>query len=271
MNRLNFNQSVGFPLETEILDEMQTSWIILNALGSIAGNFAILQGCIVVGTTVSDGTVFINGEVIEFKGTQVQDNVIIVETPTVLEFEDNSEHEVIYTRYATFGVATTQYPWSGFKRFKNAIELTEDKAEKTTIEALIKRIEELESRPAANVPVGLIAIWGQAANLIPKGWEEYTQLSGRVPVGLNSDDPDFDAILNSGGSKDAVLVQHNHKITNSGNVNDGQSGGNLGAKTARWDRGSGTLLNGDVSTEGESGVGKNMQPYRVVHFIKYVG
>ena len=271
MNRLNFNQSIGFPLETNILSEMQTAWSILNALGSIAGNFTILQGCTVIGTTVSDGVVFINGEVIEFKGGQLQENVIIVETPTVLEFEDNSEKEVIYTRFATFGVATTQYPWSGFKRFKNAVELTEDKAEKTTIAALIERIEDLESRPVSNVPVGLIAIWGQAANLIPDGWEEYAPLIGRVPIGLDPDQSEFDALGFAGGSKDAVLVQHNHEITNSGNVNNGQSGENLGAKTARWDRGSGTLLNGDVSTEGESGVGKNLQPYRVVHFIKYVG
>lgn len=89
-------------------------------------------------------------------------------------------------------------------------------------------------------------------------------ISNRVIVSYGSDFPTLNAV---GGSKDAIVVQHNHKITNSGNVNNGQSGGDLGAKTARWDSGSGTLLNGDVSTEGESGVGKNMQPYIVLVYI----
>ena len=84
MNRLNFNHSIGFPLETNILSEMQTAWSILNAFCGIVGNYAILQGCTVVGTTVSDGVVCIDGEVIEFKGGQVQSSVIIVQTPTVL-------------------------------------------------------------------------------------------------------------------------------------------------------------------------------------------
>lgn len=136
MNRLNFNQSIGFPLETNILSEMQTAWSILNALGNIAGNFTILQGCTEVGTTVSDGVVFINGEVIEFKGGQVQSSVIIVQTPTVLEFEDNSEHEVIFTRYATFGVATTQWPWSDFKRGFQTKDLVEALALKATTTAV---------------------------------------------------------------------------------------------------------------------------------------
>jgi hypothetical protein len=68
MNTLNFNQSVGFPLETNILDEMQTSYSLFNALGAIAGNFSIISGCVLSGSTVADGVVFINGEVLEFKG-----------------------------------------------------------------------------------------------------------------------------------------------------------------------------------------------------------
>ena len=268
MNRLNFNQSIGFPLETNILAEMQTAWSILNALGNIAGNFTILQGCTVIGTTVSDGTVFINGEVIEFKGGQLQDNVIIVQTPTVLEFEDNSEKEVIYTRFATFGVATTQYPWSGFKRFKNAVELTEDKAEKTTIAALIERIEDLESRPVSNVPVGLIAIWGQAANLIPEGWEEYAPLIGRVPIGLDTAQTEFDAVGASGGSKTkslsiAEMPSHTHDIDL---VDESGYGAPAGGKPAGDSNGT-----GKTKSQGGGVPFSIMNPYRVVMFIEFIG
>ena len=43
MNHINFNQSVGFPLETEILAEMQKAYKLLNALGAIVGNNTIIK------------------------------------------------------------------------------------------------------------------------------------------------------------------------------------------------------------------------------------
>lgn len=207
MNRLNFNQSVGFPLETNILSEMQTSWSILNALGGIAGNFSILQGCTVSGTTVSDGVVFINGEVIEFKGGQAQTNVIIVENRQALEFEDGNANDVIFTRYATFGVATAQWPWAGFVRpleTKSVSGLLADKEDKTTVAALISRVTALENRPS-NIPIGLIAIWDRPAAEIPDGWEEYVDLRGRMPIGQTADDSEFSSLRGSGGAKTKTL------------------------------------------------------------------
>ncbi len=116
MNKLNFNQSVGFPLETEILDEMQKAWTVLNALGSIAGDLTIISGCDVAGTTAANGVVYIDGEVLAFQGGVVQDHVIIVEVAQSREFEDTNSHDVIFTRYVTFGTAATQWAWTDFKR-----------------------------------------------------------------------------------------------------------------------------------------------------------
>ena len=273
MNTLNFNQSIGFPLETNILSEMQTAWSILNALGNIAGNFTILQGCTVIGTTVSDGVVFINGEVIEFKGGQLQDNVIIVETPTVLEFEDNSEKEVIYTRHATFGVATTQWPWSDFKRgfeTKGIPEALQAKEDKTTITALVARIVALEGRPASNIPVGLIAVWGGLASAIPDGWVEYVPLRGRVAVGMDTADTDFNSVLNYGGAKTKTLSisempEHNHPV----DPLAGTSGGPGSIRPEPWEG-----VSGGGSETGKTGGGQAfsiMNPYRVVHYIQYQG
>lgn len=115
MNTINFNQSVGFPLETEILDEMQKAYSLFNALGALAGDFSIISGCELTGATIADGVVFINGEVLEFRGGVVQTNVIIVETKQQREFEDFVSRDVIFTRYATFGTATTQWLWADFK------------------------------------------------------------------------------------------------------------------------------------------------------------
>lgn len=274
MNKFNFNQSIGFPLETNILDDMQTSYSIFNALGAIVGDFSIIMGCATIGTAVSNGVVYINGEVLEFRGGVAQSNVIIVEEKLALEFEDGNAHDVVFIRYATFGTATTQWGWGTFKRgfeTKNIPGALATKEDKTTVAALIGRIETLERRPASNIPIGLIAIWDRPADQIPIGWAEYLPLKGKTPVGLDANDPSFDTLLGYGGSKDAVVVSHSHTISDSGNVNNGQVGGTITNKTARWDSGSGSLLNGTISTEGVSGAGKNLQPYRVVHFIKYVG
>lgn len=89
--------------------------------------------------------------------------------------------------------------------------------------------------------------------------------NGRVSIGY---DPSNYPVLGSvGGSKDAIVVLHSHTITDAGNVNDAKAGGSLFPKTARWDSGSGTLLNGTVTPTGQSGLDKNMQPYIVTLFI----
>lgn len=116
MNTINFNQSGGFPLETNILDEMQKAYEIFNALGSIAGNFSIISGCEVVEGTAANGFVYINGEVLPFVGGTVTTNVKIAEVVTAKEFEDLNTRDVIYSRHATFGTAAVQYPWVDFKR-----------------------------------------------------------------------------------------------------------------------------------------------------------
>lgn len=116
MNKFNFNQSGGFPLETNILDEMQKAYEIFNALGSIAGNFSIISGCEVTGSTAADGFVYINGELLPFVGGTVGANVKIVETVEALEFEDLNTRDVLYTRHATFGTAAVVYTWADFLR-----------------------------------------------------------------------------------------------------------------------------------------------------------
>lgn len=271
MNKLNFNQSVGFPLETEILDEMQKAWTVLNALGAIAGNFSIISGCVVINTTATSGVVYINGEVLEFRGGIVQDNVIIVENKQLREFEDGNSNDVIYTRWATFGTGTTQWPWSDFKRGMETKEIPAAlalKEDKTAVAALLDRIVALEAITTVNVPSGLIALWGQAANLIPVGWAEYTPLRGRVPVGFDSSIPGFDTLNYAAGSKTHVntvaeMAPHEHLVNEVYNENiDG--GTKLGS-------GGGPIETVGTQSTASAGSGVAydiMNPYRVVLYIQ---
>lgn len=271
MITFNFDQSVGFPLDTDILTSIQKAYKLFGALGGLAGNFSIISGCTLVGSTVSNGAVYINGELFEFKGGVLQSNVIIVEERTTLEFEDNNEHDVIFNRYATFGTGTTQYPWEDFKRVfesKNIPQALADKEDKTVVTGLVERIAALEAMADRTLPIGIIAIWGKPIGDIPIGWQPYEPLKGRIPIGLDTAQVEFDTLLDYGGSKTHTntieeMAAHDHDI-----ASDSHNAAGGGAEKTI-----GSDLVGFEKTE-ETGEGipySIMNPYRVVHFIEYIG
>lgn len=139
MNTINFNQVGGFPLSTNILAKLQTAFSLFNALGNIVGELSIISGCEVAGTNVSDGVVYINGEVLEFRGGLAQTKVIIKEDVENLLFENNNSYPVIKTRYVTFGTGVGAINWVDFKRgyqTKNLLEALALKGDKTVLDGL---------------------------------------------------------------------------------------------------------------------------------------
>ncbi|OWP76523.1 hypothetical protein [Flavobacterium oreochromis] len=183
MNYQKFNQSGGFPIKTQTLEDMQLSWQLLNSLGEIAGNFAILKGCEESNGTVSDGVVYINGEVLDFVGGVKGTTVIITETAYKREFKDGSNKDVLFIRKVMFGIGSVTFNWADFKRPKSTIQLTADlkavneelpkKADQTLIQSLINRIVELEKRPMFNNPIK------------NKGYFTLGDITGGQPVGSN--------------------------------------------------------------------------------------
>ncbi|MEO6176932.1 MAG: hypothetical protein ABIP27_17395 [Flavobacterium circumlabens] len=276
MNRFNFNQSIGFPFETDTLADIQTAYEIFNSFGSIVGNFSIISGCILTGSNVSDGFVFINGELLRFKGGVKTTNVIIIETKISLEFEDGNSNEVKFIRYATFGTATTQYPWNTFKRGFETKEIPtalEAKADKTDFDDLLERVSVLEGKPS-NIPLGLVAIWGRPLTDIPNGWEEYVALRGRMPIGLDSDDPDFATLGSPGGNKTKKLsiseIPTISPINGTGIKKGGTGGGTTGLTVG--DIATGDYAEGQlIKPFGGDQAFNLMNPYRIVHFIRYIG
>ncbi|MRX40565.1 hypothetical protein GJU43_14850 [Flavobacterium sp. LC2016-23] len=80
---------------------------------------------------------------------------------------------------------------------------------------------------------------------------------GRVPLGYSDDYP---VIGDTGGSKDAVLVEHSHNTWGFGAPNTGSNG--LDSGNYLWGQIAST------TTVGVSGVNKNLQPYLVVLYIQ---
>ena len=109
--------------------------------------------------------------------------------------------------------------------------------------------------------------------------------AGKVPVGLNAGDTDFDTVEETGGTKDAIVPLHNHTaasiVTDPGhnhtvtvsNTSTIASGNAIPLNYLYTTRTTSTNTTGitvdtTVDNAGESATGKNLQPYIVVHMWK---
>jgi hypothetical protein len=95
--------------------------------------------------------------------------------------------------------------------------------------------------------------------------------AGKVPVGIDSTDDDFNVVGSATntngttGSKDAVVVSHSHDVTNAYWGSSGSDDPENNNTFATRLPGAHNQRTNTISSAGESGVSKNLQPYIVVH------
>ncbi len=291
MNKLKLNNTAGFPLDTDVLAFMQEAYSVFNHLGNLAGNYAIISGCKITGNKVENGVVFIDGEVLPFKGGTLGTSVIIKNDIKKLPFEDGSLKPVEITKYVTFGTGSSAISWNKFKRLKDLQELeAEIKDNKKEDKELNKKLVALEKRLTEKlnkiVPKGLVAIWGRSANEIPEGWVECEDLRGRVPVGC---DPYYDYVDNddrtnyhlnqkgyTGGKREHQLTihempKHKHDINYYDYNKNSTQGSALKTQYSNSKKFNSTRRPLFEDSKGGDKAHTNMQPYRVVEFIEFVG
>ena len=275
MNIVRYKQTGGFPLDTNNLDFLQSSFHILNTLGNLAGDMVVISGCEIIGNTVSNGVVYVNKEVLEFRGGSLSANVFIKEEAVSGTFEDGSFKPIEITRYVTFGSSTPEktFKWEDFKRVDNLIQQGVKNAD------FEKRIKALENKKSP-VPIGLIAIWGKpASEPIPEGWKECTDLRGRMPLGWNPDDADFSELLKNDGEKTHQLKVHElpvieggfETVTHMSRLGEGVVRGVSGGQ-AQIAGGASQWLHEQMELKfGGNQPHNNMPPYRIIKFIEFVG
>lgn len=277
MNKQNFLQTGGFPLETDTLNAMQEAYNVFNSLGELAGNKAIIKGCEVAGSTTTDGVVYIDGEVFKFVGGNIQTHVKILETATSKEFEDGNTNPVHFERYVTFASGVGSIPWAEF--------------------AKIATLRELSSRllPAGTNP----QLYTGSINSIPTGWQlcdgtnGTPNLKGRFIVGYDAADTDYNTIGQVGGAKQvtssgttdnkyvAVTLPRDGWGTSGGGLGSVQSGRLIVGSGQQEDneylesiRGAGTDRTINSSTHNHSFTGspqENRPPYYTLAYIIYIG
>ena len=151
MNRIDFSHSGGFPLDTDTLNFLQTSFTHpIKELTKLGGDNYIISGVTDDGAKTTDGWVVIKGEIMPFKGDLKQSTIVIVTNAQTVDFENGAEREVYFTRYATFGVSLDSIPFASLARMhdlqsqkKRADDLRADhEAHK---EAVTKRTDELQT------------------------------------------------------------------------------------------------------------------------------
>ncbi|CAM2904699.1 phage baseplate protein [Flavobacterium frigoris] len=256
MNLTNFVQTGGFPVKAERLQELQTAFSVFNELGFLAGNLTILSGCNLLGTSISDGYVFINGEVLKFKAGFISADVIVIQNESAKEFENGEVKAVHYERYATFGTnLDASWPWESFKR-------------PDPITVLMARISLLEKKTAIFTQGGVAFPWRKPANEIPAGFQECNDLRGKTIVGYDENQPEFNAIGKSGGAKNKTLSiaempahSHTYQKAKIGRGYDFQD------RTPPLS----SLETADTSTVGSGQAFSILNPYRVVLFIEFIG
>lgn len=192
MNKIDFQQTGGFPLETDTLDAMQTAYNIFNSLGNIIAPLAIISGCDQIGNQISNGIVYINGEVIEFRGgTPTQFVIIGEDVKNRLFYEETKEKPVYRIRYATFGesAGNKNYRWSDFHRPFS--------------------LKEIGNRL---VHPGFIQDYYGDVNQIPYGWflcdgtNGTPDLRGMFVVGYDNRNAEYNTIGKTGGTKEVMLT-----------------------------------------------------------------
>lgn len=265
MNVLDFNILSGWPGSTETWQYLQN--MILNAqnTGLLGGKNWIVSGCVEAGGNVGNGLIFVDGEMLPFEGGPIQPKIIVVDEPVTRAFFGGAINPYYHNRKAVFGTGTGEVLYSAFKRNdpNNGVLARLDK-----VERMLKPLMGYDV--SGTTYYGSWLFWGRPAGEIPAGWEAVPDADwkGKVPVVLDNADAAFNTVGQTGGAKTHTLTigempAHTHGVAEySGNTNGPNhivSPVNTGPQ--------GTT----TGSTGGGGAHNNLQPYKVVLFIRFIG
>lgn len=141
------------------------------------------------------------------------------------------------------------------------------------ITELNKQLENVEETQKKNLelnhPIGSLYVTQENINPVEiLKFGEWERFNGKLAIGLDENDIDFDTIGKNGGEKTHILTIeempiHNHKSVAGGNfvANNGDSGANI------LTGGDGYALSRETADAGENQAHNNMPPYEIVGYL----
>lgn len=94
--------------------------------------------------------------------------------------------------------------------------------------------------------------------------------SGRVPVGVNADDANFNQVEKTGGSSDAIVPYHTHSASFAGPVSFAGREGTSSKYVTSTGTSTQTIGTVTVNAAGVSATGANLQPYITCYMWKRI-
>lgn len=244
--------NLDFPLDCETLNNMQNNSILIEMLGSIAGDKIILTGCEeTTSGTRNSGYVFLRtisypeGEILYLEEGNRTTSVTVMNDAVAVNANGYNYSNAYTQRYLANGVGKENYSWSDFTNL-------------TTTAALSTALQELKDKLEAvtGEPLGIVKMWaGQSipdnyalcdgqelsitlysdlfANLgsvfnnaadangikqtTTTGYFRLPDLRGRFVVGYHNADSEYQTKGNVGGEKKHILTEaempkHSHDV-----------------------------------------------------------
>lgn len=234
----------NFPIDCETLDSLQANTAVVQALGNIVGDRAIIYGCRLESnnTQRSPGYVFLRtldypeGEVLYWAGGSVSGGMY-VEKKDVAVTANGYDFPQAYTqRSLQPGIGAENYAWADFRQAKTTQQLESDVADLTAAIALLTPppLGVVQMWAGVGFPAGYALCEGQQlavadypdlyaaiGNTFNKsagsGFFNLPDLRGQFIVGQSTTDTDYATIGLFGGEKKHILLQtempsHSHSV-----------------------------------------------------------
>ena len=200
---INFLQTGGVPLTNDLMDNIQEQIKFYDFLGDLAGNFTIIKGCEIFGSSAKAGVVAINGECYYFEGGLITSTVYIHSESISKTFEDQTDKSLIERKTVRFGTSSPQntFAWDSFVRLDSLKEI------QSKFNNFEERLIKVEQKTAPIINGGIVMVWRKPISEIPAGWKECSDLRGKTIVGLDPYDPDFKTLGANIGEKEHQLTQ----------------------------------------------------------------
>jgi hypothetical protein len=231
MERIKFTFSGGFPIKQKLFAKMQKSYYqIMEAfVGHLGlpdvGNF-IINGCEVVGSNITPGKMYIDGDLCSFGGGvgDLTTKVKKIETVEDAPFKNGNNNPVYLNFEAKINIGGEELQnfirvekvqdlvnsltdWDDILNVPNLVvdPFISNALTPTVIpqETLLQRLIKLEAKTAVFTAGGGMVLWNKPANQIPEHWQEVVDWKGRIPVGVDTtlnnlgelENPEFGSLI----------------------------------------------------------------------------